>query len=64
MVTIGLSLTIPVAVAGDFLRHRATQIAVIGGALLVLASFVAVGYEDSNEEEDSPPFHEIESQHP
>ncbi|KAF8198950.1 hypothetical protein BJ912DRAFT_922159 [Pholiota molesta] len=64
VVTIGLSLTIPVAVAGDFLRHRPAQIAVIGGALLVLASFVAVGFEDSNEDEDSPPFHEIESQRP
>ncbi|KAF9478511.1 hypothetical protein BDN70DRAFT_879845 [Pholiota conissans] len=56
VVTIGLSLTIPVAVLGDFIRHRPAQIAVVGGAVLVLASFVAVGYEDSNEQ-DSQPYH-------
>lgn len=55
MVTIGLSLTIPVAVAGDFVKQRPTQAAVIGGALLVLLSFVAVGYEDSKDQETTPP---------
>lgn len=56
VVTIGLSLTIPVAVAGDFLKQRPTEAVVIGGALLVLLSFVAVGCEDSGEQETSPSF--------
>ena len=55
VVTIGLSLTIPFAVAGDFVKHRPTQAAVIGGALLVLLSFTAVGYEDSKDQEAASP---------
>ncbi|KJA29129.1 hypothetical protein HYPSUDRAFT_32483 [Hypholoma sublateritium FD-334 SS-4] len=55
VVTIGLSLTIPVAVAGDFVKHRPTEAVVIGGALLVLLSFVAVGFEDSKDQETTPP---------
>jgi len=55
VVTIGLSLTIPVAVVGDFLRHRPTHGGVIAGAMLVLVSFVAVGLDDSREQaEDTP----------
>jgi len=55
VVTIGLSLTIPVAVVGDFLRHRPTHGEVIIGAGLVLLSFVVVGLEDSKEQgEDTP----------
>lgn len=55
VVTIGLSLTIPVAVAGDFLRRRPTHGEVIAGAALVLLSFVAVGLDDSSEQaEDTP----------
>ncbi|KDR85102.1 hypothetical protein GALMADRAFT_233728 [Galerina marginata CBS 339.88] len=54
VVTIGLSLTIPVAVLGDFARHRPTHIQVIAGAILVLCSFVAVGFEDSKEQEAIP----------
>ncbi|KAF9569676.1 hypothetical protein CPC08DRAFT_677317 [Agrocybe pediades] len=52
VVTIGLSLTIPFAVLGDFLRSRPTHFIVGLGALLVLCSFVAIGLEDSDSEED------------
>jgi len=50
VVTIGLSLTIPLAVVGDFLRRRPTQGEVIAGAALVLLGFVAVGLDDSTEQ--------------
>lgn len=50
VVTIGLSLTIPLAVVGDFLRRRPTQAEVIAGAALVLLGFVAVGLDDSTEQ--------------
>jgi len=53
VVTIGLSLTIPFAVLGDFLRHRPTHSVVVFGALLVLSSFVAIGLEDSEEQEEA-----------
>ncbi|PPR00658.1 hypothetical protein CVT24_000881 [Panaeolus cyanescens] len=45
VVTIGLSLTIPVAVVGDFIRQRPSHIEVIIGALLVIVGFVAIGLE-------------------
>ncbi|KAF8912768.1 hypothetical protein CPB84DRAFT_1833132 [Gymnopilus junonius] len=55
VVTIGLSLTIPVAVLGDFIRNKPIHGQVIVGALLVLCSFLAVGSEDSREDvEDAP----------
>ena len=47
VVTVGLSLTIPIAVFGDFIRNRPTPGIVIGGALLVVLSFIALGLEDS-----------------
>lgn len=50
VVTIGLSLTIPMAVAGDFLLLRPVQAQVIAGAFLVFLSFVIIGTENSNEE--------------
>jgi solute carrier family 35, member F5 len=52
VVTVGLSLTIPVAVFGDFIRNRPTHGIVIGGALLVVLSFIALGLEDSNIHEE------------
>lgn len=48
--TLGLSLTIPLAVVGDL--ARGTQIGGISllfGAILVLAGFVAVGWADYKE---------------
>ncbi|THV04823.1 vacuolar membrane protein [Dendrothele bispora CBS 962.96] len=46
VVTIGLSLTIPLAVVGDFILSKPTSLQVIIGAILVLASFLVVGYDD------------------
>ena len=46
VVTVGLSLTIPIAVLGDFIRNRPTHGIVIGGALLVVLSFIALGLEE------------------
>jgi len=51
VVTVGLSLTIPVAVLGDFIRLRPTQGQVLVGALLVLVSFIAIGVENNEERE-------------
>lgn len=50
VVTVGLSLTIPVAVAGDFVLNKSVTLLSVFGALLVLVSFVIVGLEDSKEE--------------
>ncbi|ESK98308.1 vacuolar membrane protein [Moniliophthora roreri MCA 2997] len=47
VVTIGLSLTIPLAVVGDFFLSRPVKFQVIGGALLVLVSFVTIGLDDT-----------------
>ncbi|KAJ7487717.1 hypothetical protein B0H11DRAFT_2014574 [Mycena galericulata] len=46
VVTVGLSLTIPLAVLGDFILGRFTRGQVIFGALLVLISFVVVGLDN------------------
>ncbi len=55
VVTIGLSLTIPVAVVGDFIRLRPVHVQVIIGAILVLTSFVGIGFESSkNENRETP----------
>ena len=51
VVTVGLSLTIPVAVMGDFLLGRTVKLMSLLGAFLVLGSFVVVGLEDSKNEE-------------
>jgi solute carrier family 35, member F5 len=49
VVTVGLSLTIPLAVAGDFLLKRPSRSQVILGAILLVASFIVVGVENSKE---------------
>ncbi|KAJ4001059.1 hypothetical protein F5050DRAFT_1796906 [Lentinula boryana] len=51
VVTIGLSLTIPLAVVGDFFLSKPAQLQVLAGALLVLVSFVVVGVDDANTEQ-------------
>jgi solute carrier family 35 protein F5 len=51
VVTIGLSLTIPFAIVGDFLLNIPTALTAILGAILVLAAFVAIGVENSRKEE-------------
>jgi solute carrier family 35 protein F5 len=48
VVTIGLSLTIPLAVLGDLILGKYTAVQVIVGAFLVLVSFIAVGMDDVN----------------
>ncbi|KAF8216106.1 hypothetical protein K438DRAFT_2008318 [Mycena galopus ATCC 62051] len=53
VVTVGLSLTIPLAVLGDFILGRFTRGQVIFGALLVILSFVVVGLD--SEKITTPP---------
>jgi solute carrier family 35 protein F5 len=48
VVTIGLSLTIPLAVVGDLVLGKPTAGQVIIGAFLVLVSFIAVGMDNAN----------------
>ncbi|KAJ7492512.1 hypothetical protein FB451DRAFT_1218604 [Mycena latifolia] len=56
VVTVGLSLTIPLAVLGDFILGRFTRGQVIFGAILVLISFVVVGLDNEKvkKREDGP----------
>lgn len=62
VVTVGLSLTIPVAVIGDFLRLRPTKAQVLMGASLVVLSFITIGLEDSKEkDEDIQPVDTLET---
>lgn len=53
VVTIGLGLTIPVAVMGDFFLGKPAATQVLAGAFLVLIAFVAVGIENSRPTEGS-----------
>ncbi|KAI0694891.1 hypothetical protein BC835DRAFT_1348673 [Cytidiella melzeri] len=46
VVTIGLSLTMPLAVMGDFILHKPVKLQVIVGAMVVLFSFIIVGLEN------------------
>ncbi|KAG9103270.1 hypothetical protein FRC06_011561 [Ceratobasidium sp. 370] len=46
VVTIGLSLTIPLAVGGDFFLGKSTSAQPLVGAALVLVAFIVVGLED------------------
>jgi solute carrier family 35, member F5 len=47
VVTIGLSLTMPLAVVGDIVLQHPVKAEVILGAALVLVSFVVIGLEDA-----------------
>lgn len=51
VVTIGLSLTMPLAVVGDIVLQHPVKAQVVVGAALVLVSFVVIGLEDAK----SPP---------
>lgn len=59
VVTIGLSMTIPAALAGDALLGRPTAAQALLGGLLVLVGFVIVGWDDSRrsgmKDEAAPP---------
>ena len=48
VVTVGLTLTIPLAVLGDWLLGRSTHMQVLIGALLISISFAMVGLDDSS----------------
>lgn len=52
LVTIGISLTIPVAVTGDFILNAPVRGQVMIGAILVLISFTAIGLDGWNTERD------------
>ncbi|KAF7307021.1 hypothetical protein MIND_00495100 [Mycena indigotica] len=64
VVTVGLSLTIPLAVIGDFLLSKFTRGQVIFGAILVLVSFVVVGLDNEKikPREDAEPAAEDEEE--
>jgi len=51
VVTVGLGLTIPVAVIGDFFLGNPAAAQVLAGSLLVLIAFIAVGIENSEPKE-------------
>jgi solute carrier family 35 protein F5 len=51
VVTIGLGLTIPVAVIGDSFLGKPAAVQVLVGALLVIGAFVAVGVENAKPSE-------------
>jgi len=51
VVTIGLSLTIPLAVVGDSFLGKPSALQVLLGAVLVIAGFVVVGVQNSNPRE-------------
>jgi hypothetical protein len=51
VVTIGLSLTIPMAVLGDFALGRSATVMGLLGAALVLLAFTAIGLEDAKPQE-------------
>jgi len=55
VVTIGLSLTMPLAVLGDIMLQHPVKAQVVVGAALVLVSFVVIGLEDAK----TPPGPEI-----
>ncbi|KAL7285157.1 hypothetical protein ACG7TL_000249 [Trametes sanguinea] len=52
VVTVGLSLTMPLAVMGDFLLGRPARPQVMVGAAVVILSFLALGLEDSRNVEE------------
>ncbi|KAI0652199.1 hypothetical protein C8Q79DRAFT_1005424 [Trametes meyenii] len=52
VVTVGLSLTMPLAVLGDFLLGRPARAQVMVGALVVIFSFLALGLEDSRNSDE------------
>jgi solute carrier family 35 protein F5 len=51
VVTVGISLTIPVAVLGDFILNVPVHAQVMVGATLVLIGFATVGTDKSNTED-------------
>ena len=60
VVTIGLSLTIPLAILGDFFLKIPSTPQAIFGAMLVLGAFVVVGAENSRNEDTQAKLTSIE----
>jgi len=57
VVTVGLSLTIPFAVFGDFMKGRTSEFQVVFGAILVVVSFIALGFAENRDvPEEATPF--------
>lgn len=54
VVTVGLSLTIPLAVIGDMFLGTWATAQVLVGAILVVLSFLLVGWGDQLSERDEP----------
>ena len=54
VVTIGISLTIPVAVLGDFMLNVPLHMQVMVGAALVLIGFITIGTDKPSIEEVDP----------
>lgn len=52
VVTVGLSLTMPLAVLGDLFLGRPARAQVVFGAVIVVSSFLVLGLEDSRHAED------------
>ena len=52
VVTVGLSLTMPLAVIGDFLLSKPAKAQVVLGAVVVLCSFILVGMEDARNDKE------------
>ncbi|KAF8295423.1 hypothetical protein DL93DRAFT_2091680, partial [Clavulina sp. PMI_390] len=50
MVTVGLTLTIPCALLGDAFLGTYASLQVVGGAMLVILAFFAIGLEDTGSE--------------
>ena len=50
--TVGLSMTIPFAVVAEFWRKTVVHTAVIVGAIVVIASFVVIGQDNSRKSLD------------
>ena len=55
VVTVGLSLTIPVAIIGDFFLSIPTPLQGIFGGCLVLLSFVIIGISNADNQNTEPP---------
>lgn len=51
VVTVGLSLTIPLAVVGDYFLGKPTTFQVLVGAVLVTGAFIVVGVQNSKPRE-------------
>ncbi|KAI6145826.1 hypothetical protein BKA82DRAFT_4161769 [Pisolithus tinctorius] len=58
--TIGLSLTIPLAITGDFFLGKPAAAQVVIGALFVLFGFIVVGAENAKEESRNYPIENLE----